>query len=103
MLLRNSVILSSGFSQVSGLGKVLYKYVTAERILTCPPSVGNRTLRATQPAALNDPFECATRPVFVINDTEDANERFAEVLSSINGTTPVRKGQVAQAWNTVFI
>ena len=36
----------------------LSKYVTARRALTCIPEVGDGTLRATQPAALNDPFEC---------------------------------------------
>ena len=36
---------------------VLYKYVTAQRALTCIPELGDGTLRATQPAALNDPFE----------------------------------------------
>ena len=41
---------------------VLYKYMTSERALTCLPEVGDGTLRATQPAALNDPFECAVNP-----------------------------------------
>ena len=43
--------------------KTLYKYMTAERVLTCLPEVGDGTLRATQPAALNDPFECAVEPL----------------------------------------
>ena len=77
--------------------EALYKYVTAERALACLPSAGNGALRATQPAALNDPFECAVRPVFVINDEKGANQEFAEVLSSINGTTPVTAEEVAQA------
>ena len=33
--------------------EILYKYVTANRALTCIPEVGDGTLRATQPAALN--------------------------------------------------
>ena len=37
--------------------KTLYKYMIAERVLTCLPEVGDGTLRATQPATLNDPFE----------------------------------------------
>lgn len=77
--------------------KALYKYVTADRASACLPSGGNGALRATQPEALNDPFECAVRPVFVINDEKDANRQFAEVLSSINGTTPVTDEEVAQA------
>ena len=76
--------------------EVLYKYMTAERVLTCLPEVGDGTLRATQPAALNDPFECAVRPVFIM-DENDANQEFARVLSSINGTTPVTGQQVARA------
>ena len=36
---------------------ILYKYVTVQRALTCIPELGDGTLRATQPAALNDPFE----------------------------------------------
>ena len=35
---------------------ILYKYVTAQRALTCIPELGDGTLCATQPAALNDPF-----------------------------------------------
>ena len=45
--------------------KTLYKYMIAERVLTCLPEVGDGTLRATQPAALNDPFECAVRAAFI--------------------------------------
>ena len=44
---------------------VLYKYVTHTRALTCIPEVGDGTLRATQPAALNDPFECAVTTHYV--------------------------------------
>ena len=46
--------------------RILYKYVTPERALTCIPEVGNGTLRATQLAALNDPFECHVVPLYVI-------------------------------------
>ena len=48
----------SSLASTGGLVEVLYKYVTSERVLTCLPEVGDGTLRATQPAALNDPFEC---------------------------------------------
>ena len=35
-----------------------------KRALTCIPEVGNGALRATQPASLNDPFECSvTTPI----------------------------------------
>ena len=43
---------------------ILYKYVTGKRALHCIPEVGDGTLRATQPAALNDPFECAVRTLY---------------------------------------
>ena len=63
--------------------KILYKYVTHERALTCIPEVGDGTLRATQPAALNDPFECAILPVYVMSGEEE-NLQMAEVLTEIN-------------------
>ena len=76
--------------------EVLYKYITAERALTCLPEVGDGTLRATQPAALNDPFECAVRPVFLM-DEDEANRELAKVLSGIHGTAPVTELDVALA------
>ena len=79
--------------------EVLYKYMTAERVMTFLPEVGDGTLRATQPAALNDPFECAVRAMFVEFGWDEfrLNREFAEVLSSIHGTTPVSEEQVARA------
>ena len=56
------------FSTVIGRYDVLYKYVTHQRALTCIPEVGDGSLRATQPAALNDPFECAVAPIYAIPD-----------------------------------
>ena len=76
--------------------EVLYKYMTLLRVLTCLPEVGDGTLRATQPAALNDPFECAVRSVFVM-DEDEANREFARVLNSIHGTAPVTVDDVALA------
>lgn len=79
--------------------KTLYKYMTAKRVLTCLPEVGDGTLRATQPAALNDPFECAVRAAFIDFgwDELQRNQEFADALSSIPGTTPVTGGDVARA------
>ena len=79
--------------------KILYKYMTSERVLTCLPEVGDGTLRATQPAALNDPFECAVGALFKDFGVDEArhNQEFAEALSSIPGTTPVTAYHVAQA------
>ena len=39
----------------------LYKYLAADRAVKALPDNGNGSLRATQPAALNDPLECSTR------------------------------------------
>ena len=52
----------------------LYKYVTSDRALTCIPEVGDGTLRATQPAALNDPFECAVMPAYTLFQNERRRE-----------------------------
>ncbi len=76
--------------------EVLYKYMTSERVLTCLPEVGDGTLRATQPAALNDPFECSVRSIFIMDECE-ANREFARVLNSIHGTAPVTEDDVALA------
>ena len=53
---------------------ILYKYVTPRRALTCIPEVGDGTLRATQPAALNDPFECAVVTAYAMSDEEEEKE-----------------------------
>ena len=77
--------------------EVLYKYMTAKRVLTCLPEVGNGTLRATQPAALNDPFECAVALGPARKDQRAENEEIATVLSSLNGATPVSEAKVRRA------
>ena len=76
---------------------VLYKYVTHHRAETCIPEVGDGTLRATQPAALNDPFECAVVTTYVIPDEEEENRQLAETLTLINGSKPVRPEDVDRA------
>ena len=68
---------------------ILYKYIPANLVLKCLPEVGNGTLRATQPAALNDPFECSVKRLFGDQDEGKVSERLAHVLSNINSTTPV--------------
>ena len=77
--------------------EILYKYVTANRALTCIPEVGDETLRATQPAALNDPFECAVAVAYVIPDESEENRRLAEALTQINESTPVTEEHVQNA------
>ena len=69
---------------------VLYKYVTYQRALTCIPEVGDGTLRATQPAALNDPFECAVNATNYLFPNEwDENRQLADILTQVNESKPV--------------
>ena len=79
--------------------EVLYKYMSAERVLTCLPEVGDGTLRATQPSALNDPFECGLKTDFIDIgwDETKRNEEYAEVLNSIPGTDLVTADDVYRA------
>ena len=77
--------------------QILYKYVTAERALTCLPEVGDGTLRVTQPSALNDPFECSISKAFAEDAEEIANKKLAEVLSSINENSPIGEEEVKRA------
>ena len=44
---------------------MLYKYLPADRAIGVLPENGNGALRATQPAALNDPLECATLSIAI--------------------------------------
>ena len=82
---------------LSGTVDILYKYVTPERALTCIPEVGDGTLRATQPAALNDPFECAVMTPYVIPDAAEENRELAKVLTDINKSKPVTEEDVHRA------
>lgn len=75
---------------------ILYKYVPADRIQTCIPEVGNGTLRATQPLALNDPFECHVVDRYT-GVEEDQDFWLSTLLTDINPTTPVRKEDVMVA------
>lgn len=76
---------------------LIYKYVSPERVLTCLPQIGNGVLRATQPVALNDPFECAVRSIFHERSEEEGNLSFSEVLTSLHPVTPVSEFEVAEA------
>ena len=76
---------------------ILYKYVTPRRALTCIPEVGDGTLRATQPAALNDPFECAVTTMYIIPDEAEENRRLAKALTEINESKPVTEEDVHRA------
>ncbi|MXY21185.1 MAG: DUF2971 domain-containing protein [Dehalococcoidia bacterium] len=75
----------------------LYKCVRPEIALKCIPEVGNGTLRATQPAALNDPFECAIVPIYVMTEESKENCELAKVLTDINENNPVSEEEVHRA------
>ena len=76
---------------------VIYKYVTSERVFTCLPEVGDGTLRATQPSALNDPFECAVNKAFIEDNEEEADAELSRVLTSLYPICPVSERDVAKA------
>lgn len=77
--------------------EILYKYVSASRALTCIPELGNGTLRATQPSALNDPFECAVIAVYVMPEASEENRQLAEALNQINESSPITEQDVHNA------
>ena len=79
--------------------RTLYKYVTAQRVLTCLPNRGDGTLRAIQLSALNDPLECAVGVSFVGADESAGNKQLADLLTSLHRTAPVSETKVAQAKN----
>ena len=77
--------------------RILYKYMTAQRALNCIPEVGDGTLRATQPAALNDPFECAVETLYVFADKAEEDRELAKVLTEINENKPISAKEVCTA------
>lgn len=76
---------------------ILYKYVKATIALDCVPEVGDGTLRATQPEALNDPFECHVRPLYVFRDEAEENRKLAKILTDINESKPKTEEDVCCA------
>ena len=89
---------------------VLYKYLPADRALEALPEDGNGALRATQPAALNDPFEYATYCDTADPDKKEKSQEMARVLSEIIPEHPVYVDKVensldrigSQSWNELF-
>ena len=89
---------------------VLYKYLTAERAVKALPENGNGSLRATQPAALNDPLECATRCSAVYSSDDKEVSVMVEALNSIVPEHRLTLREVrlshrqlgTQAWNELF-
>ena len=89
--------LCSVCATLSSRVETLYKYVTAKRALTCIPEVGDGTLRATQPASLNDPFECAVMTLYIFRDETEENCELAKVLTRINERKPITAEDVRHA------
>ena len=81
--------------------KILYKYMNAERALLVLPESGNGTLRVTQPATLNDPFECASK---LVSDNPNGVVDVKEIIKKLKIFSP--KGSVSerdlQSSSTVF-
>ena len=76
---------------------ILYKYMSAERILTCLPEVGDGTLRATQPASLNDPFESHVAIGYVEREEAEENRELSDILTALNVASPVSADDVDKA------
>ena len=76
---------------------ILYKYMSAERILTCLPEVGDGTLRATQPASLNDPFESHVAIGYVEREETEENRELSDILTALNVASPVSVDDVGKA------
>ena len=89
---------------------VLYKYMRADRAIEVLPGDGNGALRATQPAALNDPLECATLLSAVYPSEDKEVQEMVGALNWIVPEHPLQKSDVqllrrqlgTQAWNDLF-
>jgi len=90
---------------------VLYKYLPTKIALKAlPEGGGNGTLRATQPEALNDPLECATRSKAIYATSKSEWTEMVRVLNSITPRKPLSAEDVeylqqqlgSQAWNELF-
>ena len=79
--------------------ELLFKYVPPARAMTCLPEVGDGALRATQPATMNDPFECTVSKIFVESDRDRGNLVFARTLTEIQRRNPVSPTDVEAAWS----
>lgn len=94
----------------SGEPSVLYKYLTSDRAVKALPENGNGALRATQPSALNDSFECATRCSAVYPSDDKEVNIMVETLNSIVAGRGLTKDTVrqshlelgSQAWNELL-
>ena len=89
---------------------VLYKYIPADRAVEALPENGNGALRVTQPAALNDPLECATRCSAIYPSEDKEVHEMVETLNWIVPEHPLKNSDVqlsrrllgTQAWNELL-
>ena len=77
---------------------VLYKYVPVERAFSCLPEIGDGSLRATPPAALNDPYECALVKVFYEESPISGGKDLSTALNQINSATPISEHDIKEAY-----
>ena len=77
--------------------KVLYKYMSAERALEVLAEDGNGTLRATQPASMNDPLECASQFMTDYSGEADEANKTIENLRLIFPTARINEKDVKSA------
>ena len=90
--------------------KVLYKYIRCDRALEVLPETGNGALRATQPASLNDPFECAATCSARYSSEDKEVQEIVGLLNWIAPEHSLKKSDVqlsrrelgSQAWNDLF-
>ena len=80
----------------TGIPSILYKYIPISRIGQGAP----RSLRATQPSALNDVMECSIAPMG--GRGADASRFRAEVGAKLQGCLGITmsKGELAKLWVT---
>ena len=80
--------------------EVLYKYMPVKRAFSCLPEIGDGSLRATQPAALNDPFECALAliKVFYEENPMSGSMELITVLNQINSAAPRSQDDIEEAY-----
>ncbi len=78
--------------------EVLYKYVPIERAFSCLPEIGDGSLRATPPAALNDPYECALVKDFYEDSPMSGSKELSTALNQINSATPISERDIKEAY-----
>ena len=89
--------LDGRVSAFASLGGVPQSILYDNTKLAVARILGDGTLRATQPAALNDPFECAVATAYVFEDEAEEDHELAKVLTEINENKPISAIEVLTA------